>query len=247
MRRQIMLPLSVSERKLFIATDLVQNRDHIATFISPLLEHENPGIRYGAAMTAAYALAKIGIRENRKAIESKLKIMRETVDSNHLTFPVSDLEFLNAQLALEDGARGAALEHLARALYLEPRFFNAAVLAASIRTASLGRHMNMPTAKCIREYKKLIQDLVTLLRFEPCPRMAVHVETYLSRQFESPSQIASLAVARIYLSIIAWDTKRANHALSDFRTLMGNNACMRTLSADFQNFISLAASQLDNK
>ena len=58
------------------------------------------------------------------------------------------------------------------------------------------------------------------------------------------SKAAPLAAARIYLSVIAWDTKRARKALADFRKLAGGGSCARIISGTFSGFVKMADQQL---
>ena len=47
--------------------------------------------------------------------------------------------------------------------------------------------------------------------------MAVHVETYLSRQLRQTKTSAPMLVAQTYLAIMAWQPNRAQKVLDQFR------------------------------
>ena len=243
MRHAVKLPLTPEEHKALIAASISQDAELVLQYTAPLRAHPRPDIRYAATLIAAHRLAKISLRQYRREIHNLVAILQQLKDKVD-AFPTSDADFLAALLAMDAGDDRQALQYLDAALAQEPAFFNAAVLAVKLQLQRLARNGTLSTGQCLREYNTLAARLAHLVALNPCPRMAAHVEVYLSRWFAKPQKVAPLAAARIYLSIMAWDVKRAQAALARYQKLSGHNACTAIMSKTFQQFITIAEAQL---
>lgn len=243
LRHAVKLPLTPAQSKALIAASLSHDAAHILQFTKALRGAGDPVIRYSANLIAAESLAKTDLRGNREEIARLVTALRRDRGKVRL-FPVSDTDFLAALLAQDDGDTERALRYLDAALESEPEFFNAAVLALRLQIGEIVQTPSASVHQCLSQYNMLVRRLMRLVRFEPCPRMAAHVEVYLSRWYEQPEKAAPLAAARIYLSVIAWDTKRAREALADFRKLAGGGSCAKTISGTFSGFVKIADQQL---
>ena len=245
MRHAVKLPLSSEERKALIAASISQDAELILENTAPLQVHAQPEIQYAAILIAAHRLAKLDLKRYRREIR-RLVAKLQRLKNKVRTYPASDADFLAALLAMDEGDTENALRYLDAALAQEPAFFNAAVLAVRLQLERLVRDGTPTTRQCLREYNALASRLVRLTALNPCPRMAAHVEVYLSRWFENPQDVAPLAAAQIYLSVMAWDIQRAKKALQRFIQLSPDNGCTRYMTKVFDEFINLSEQQLKN-
>ncbi len=245
MRRKVPLPLSDSQRKALIAAIIARDPKYSLEITKELRTASNPEIRFGVTLAVAYALAKYDLNDNRDVLArlvADLRKDRKKVSS----YPTSDADFLAAILAKAAGERKKAAKYLEAALSREPNFFNAAVLAAHLQIQALTHSQFGPAQKCADDYEILIQHLMRMVRIESCPRMAIHAEIFLARQFRHPEKTAPLLAARVYLAIMAWRADRARQILARFKDI-DSPTCKQFVVARLTRFVEFAGRELERK
>lgn len=183
--------------------------------LAPLYAHPEADIRYVAAITVAMMHLQAGIIADDRAATA-LAVASEAARAPGLGIPASDLAFLQARRARERGDDDAARTHLAEALQLEPRYFNALVLALELaleRAILVGQQSR---ALCESAYLDFMAALVAIMDLSPCRFHAAHLDVHLSRRFVQPDALPAVQMARVYLGLLAERPSAASAALARF-------------------------------
>ncbi|MGP6086012.1 hypothetical protein [Antarctobacter jejuensis] len=196
---------------------LAETLDGVTPLTVPLYGDPDPRARYAAALQTALTAVRAGQIGDPRFAEAITMMEAAEFDN----FPRSDLLFMKALQAEAANKLAEARAFAHAAADLEPRFFNALALelrltllqGAHLRGAA-GRFDNPET--CAAEFRQLLSTLARIADLEPCPRVAAHLEMYLSRQLRVPDQAPGLRAARVYLGVLSRRESMAQSALEAF-------------------------------
>lgn len=197
---------------------LAETPEGVASIVAPLMTAEDPRLRYAGALHLALAAVRAGQAGDARMAEA-LEVMAAAETPDDL--PRSDLAFLRALRAEAEGRPAEALVLAQEAVAIEPRFFNALALELRLSLAQ-GDHLRGaadPFSRpetCREEFRRMLTALARIADLEPCPRVAAHLELYLSRQLRVPEAAPGLRAAQVYLGVLSRRGDLARGALDGF-------------------------------
>lgn len=225
-------------RRLALAA-LAESLDGVSPLTAPLLEDSDPRIRYAAALQVALTAVRAGQISDARFTEA-LDVMEAAEFED---FPRSDLVFMKALQAEAAGHLSAARDLARAAAELEPRFFNALALELRL-TLSESAHLRGAAGRfetpqaCTDEFTRLLAALARISDLEPCPRVAAHLELYLSRQLRVPDRAPGLRAARVYLGVLSRREAMARGALDAFLQ-PPQPVCASAVATELQELLNL--------
>ena len=226
-------------RRVLALTALAETLDGVQPIAAPLMTAGDPVVRYAAALQVALAAVRAGQIADPRFAEA-LAVMEEAETPDLVR---SDLPFLRALQAEAEGRGAEALILAQEAAQIEPRFFNALALELRLALAQ-GDHLRgaagafaRPEA-CRAQYRHLLAALARIADLEPCPRVAAHLELYLSRQVRAPETAPGLQAAQVYLGVLSRRGDLARAALEAFLQ-PPRPVCAPEVAADLEGLLSL--------
>lgn len=217
LRRGITLAADQQVKTALALATLAETPDGAEPILTPYYGHEDPAIRYAAGLHMALNAVRAGqIADPR--FDQAIEVMAQ---AEPVPFLRSDLDFMRALQAEARGDLAAAWELTHRASQTEPRFFNALALEIRLLLAQ-GVHLRGPAsggdAVCLAEYRAFLAALSGIADLEPCPRVAAHLEMYLSRGLRAPDAAPGMQAAQVYLAVLSRREDLAQRALQAFQT-----------------------------
>lgn len=191
--------------------------------IGPFLAAEPAAERYTAGLYLALVQVQAGAGLGEA--EDAIGAMRDAAPEAGV--PPSDLHFLEALRALEEGDARAARSRLAEAIAAEPRFFNALALALRLdmdHAAAVGRQ---GASLCEAAYAGLLDRASQMLSLEPCARQAAHLDIYLSRDLANPADSAPYQAVKVYVALLSRRPAIAAAARDRFAAIDGPRCTAR--------------------
>lgn len=218
---------------------LAETLDGALPLTGPLQVDPDPRVRYAAGLQTALTAVRAGQIGDPRFAEA-LAVM-EAADFDD--FPRSDLLFMKALQAEAANDLAQARRYARSAADLEPRFFNALALGLRL-TLMQGRHLRGAAGRfdtpdtCTTEFADLLTALARIADLEPCPRVAAHLDLYLSRQLRVPDQAPGLRAARVYLGVLSRRDAMARAALDSFLTPPAP-VCAGPVASQLQDLLTL--------
>ncbi|WP_323768892.1 hypothetical protein [Antarctobacter sp.] len=218
LRRPGLLVGTETDRQALALAALAETLDGAAPLAAPLLDSPDPGLRYAAGLQIALTALRAGQMADPRFTEA-LDHMAAVEDPG---VPRSDLLFLQAMLAEAEGREHDALSLARTAALAEPRFFNALALNLRLTLAqgdhlrgAAGRHSSAEA--CESQFTDLLTALSQIADLEPCPRVAAHLELYLSRSLRAPDRAPGMQAVQVYLAVLSRRKTLAEGALAAFK------------------------------
>ncbi|SNS42051.1 hypothetical protein [Antarctobacter heliothermus] len=217
LRRSGLLVGTEADRRVLALAALAETLDGVAPLTAPLMDSDDPGVRYAAGLQVALTALRAGQIADPRFAEA-LEIMAAVEDPG---VPRSDLLFLQATLAEAEGRDKDALALARAAAVAEPRFFNALALHVRL-TLEQGEHLRGSASRfagaeaCSAEFTHLLTALARIADLEPCPRVAAHLELYLSRALRAPDSAPGMQAVQVYLAVLSRRASLAQGALDAF-------------------------------
>ncbi len=236
---------SAEMRRDMALAALAESLDGVMPLTAPLHGDPDARVRYAAALQTALTAVRAGQIGDPRFAEALAVMEAAEFDD----FPRSDLLFMKALQAeaANDLRQARAFAH--SAAVLEPRFFNA--LALELRLTLLqGSHLRGAAGRfdapetCTAEFRQLLASLARIADLEPCPRVAAHLELYLSRQLRVPDQAPGLRAARVYLGVLSRREGMARGGLEAFLQ-PPQPICAGPVAAELQDLLTLLDSNGD--
>lgn len=196
---------------------LAETLDGVAPLAAPLMTGDDPAVRYAAALQVGLAALRAGQISDPRFAEA-LAVMDAVEEPG---VPRSDLLFLRAHEAEARGDLAKAAGLARAAAQAEPRFFNALALELRLVLAQ-GAHLRGAAGPydsaevCQAEFDQLLTSLSRIADLEPCPRVAAHLELYLTREVSRPDRAPGLHAVQVYLAVLSRRQDLARRAFQSF-------------------------------
>jgi len=239
LRRASPLVGTEADQRVLALAALAETLDGVAPLTASLVDSDDPGVRYAAALQVALTALRAGQIADPRFAEA-LEIMAAVEDPG---VPRSDLLFLQATLAEAEGRGKDALALARAAAVAEPRFFNALALQVRL-TLEQGEHLRGSASRfaggavCTAEFTQLLKALAQIADLEPCPRVAAHLELYLSRALRAPDRAPGMQAVQVYLAVLSRRAALAQGALDAFVKAPAP-VCADSVSAELDGLLRL--------
>lgn len=239
LRRASPLVGSEADQRALALAALAETLDGVAPLTAPLMDSDDPGVRYAAGLQVALTALRAGQITDPRFAEA-LEIMAAVEDPG---VPRSDLLFLQATQAEAEGRGKDALALARAAAVAEPRFFNALALQVLL-TLEQGDHLRGSASRfggvqaCTAEFTHLLTALARIADLEPCPRVAAHLELYLSRALRAPHSAPGMQAVQVYLAVLSRRAALAQGALDAFGKAPAP-VCAASVAAELDGLLRL--------
>lgn len=234
LRRALEPDLPDDLRRAIAEVRAIGDPGHAARRLGPYLLAGEPGARYAAGLFLGLTLYQSGAPLNSPDGRAALRAM--TRAAPRLDMPASDLAFLEALAALEEGRTTAAIAAAERAVRAEPRFFAAIALALRLHIDRAGRVEGSGRALCRAAYDRILSLTAAYFDLGPCPQQAAHMETFLARGQTAPERTPALQAVKVYLAMIARRPDLARRAAARYAALDGP-ACRAEIAAQLRALV----------
>lgn len=208
------------------AAYLSQDPTTAATILAPFQTSADPAIRYLTRLAVIEVRLRSGV--DPQAVMADV----EALDRDPVSFSTADVDYLSSLGFASAGRHEEARDAAARALALEPAFFNARLLHLHVSLTLLGRDIGAPQA-CRKGLGDVTDSLDALMQLAPCPIQAAYVDAALELDLPQVSASPGRTLTRLALAALAENPRATTTHLTTLRSAVDSegsqNRCLQDM------------------